>query len=124
MSVLQVVSKHLGGVVIQQRVDHAVTRRQTQRHHHGPLQHQRDVTVPAAAHGMQVQRSNHVIGQKREQESCHHHADQVHGVAFLVAGLSAAVEAGAGHQASNESAVANDDCEEREEEAESQCHVV
>lgn len=69
-----------------------------------------------------------MIGQKRAQESCHHHADQVHRATFLVrtsvAGLSAAVEAGAGHQASNESAVANDDCEEREEEAESQCHVV
>lgn len=69
-----------------------------------------------------------MIGQKAQQEGCCHHGNQVHRAASVAttsfAGLTVAVEAGAGCQAPDDSAVANDDCEEREEEAESQCYVV
>lgn len=128
MSISHVVSERPGGIVIQQRVDHAVGRREAQRHHHRPLQCHRDVTVPAPAHGVQMQRTNHMIGQKAQQEGCCHHGDQVHRAAPVAktsfAGQTAAVEAGAGCQAPDDSAIANDDCEEREEEAESQCYIV
>lgn len=43
-----------GGVVVQQRVGHAVGRRQTQRHHHGALQSQCYAAVPASADRVQV----------------------------------------------------------------------
>lgn len=65
-------------VVIQQRVDHAVRRCQTQGHHHPSLQGQQDVAVPAVAHSVQVERADQVIGQKAEQEGHCHHADQMH----------------------------------------------
>lgn len=52
MSIPDVVSEHAGGVVIQQRVDHTVGRHQTQCHHYGPLQHQRDAAAPTVSHSV------------------------------------------------------------------------
>ncbi|KAG7215180.1 hypothetical protein INR49_006927, partial [Caranx melampygus] len=78
MSVSQLVSECPGGVVVQQRVDHAVRCRQTQCHHHRPLQRHHDLTAPVATDGVQVQRSNQVVGQEAEQEGQRHHGNQVH----------------------------------------------
>lgn len=68
----------LGGVVVEQRVDHAVGRRHAQRHGHGSLQQVLDAAAPLAVHGLQVQRPDHVVGQEAEQEGGYHHGDQVH----------------------------------------------
>lgn len=69
-----------------------------------------------------------MIGQEEEQEHHHHHGDQVHRLAFVLMTniwrVSALVEAGGSCEASNQSAVADDDCEEGPEEAESHAHVV
>ena len=77
---------------------------------------------------MQVEGADHVVGQEEEQESHHHHGNQVHAAAVLdrtgSAGPAAAVGAGVGHQALDQLAVAKDDGEERQEEAESHGHVV
>lgn len=69
-----------------------------------------------------------MVGQKAEQEGRRYHGDQVHRAPSVatarVAGQAAAPGARADRQALDEFAVANDDGEEREEEAESQRHVV
>ena len=123
-----VVPERPGGVVVQQRVDHAVGRRHAQRHRHGPLQRLRDAAAPPVAHGVQVHRPAHVVGQEAEQEGCCHHGNQVHRAppvagAFF-AGQVAAVGPGGGRQAADDAAVADDDGEERQEEAQHQTHVV
>lgn len=54
-----------------------------------------------------------MIWQEAEQEGRRHHGDQVHGALFvattMASGQTAAVEVGAGSQAFDEFAVANDD---------------
>lgn len=128
VGVPHVVPECPGGVVIQQGVDHAVGRRQTQRHHHRPLQHHRRGAVPTAADGVQVQRSNQMVRQKAEQERCRYHGNKVHRPPPVLtagfAGHPAAREIGATCQAVDQLAVANDDGEEGEEEAEGQRHIV
>ena len=73
---------------------------------------------------MQVQRPDQVVGQEAEQEGRRHHGDQVHGAAPVAITRAAAADARASHQAVDELAVADDDGEEREEEAERHRHVV
>jgi len=111
-----------GPVVVQQRVDHAVGRRQAQRDHGGALQRHREAAGPRAAHGVQVQGPHHVVGQEAEQEGRRHHGDQAHRAPPAAA--AGAVDVGAGREAADEPAVAHEDGEEREQEAEGQRHVV
>lgn len=68
-----------------------------------------------------------MIGQKAEQERHSYHGDQVHrALSAATASFAGQVASGsrAGHQAADEFTVANDDGEEREEEAENYSYVV
>lgn len=124
----QALPEGAGGVVVEQRVDHAVGGRQAQRHHHAALQGHGDAAAPAAAHGVQVQRPDQVIGQKAEQEGRRHHGNQLHRAPPVAgasrAGQVAAAGAGVGRELADDVAVADDDGEEGQEEAEGHGHVV
>lgn len=69
-----------------------------------------------------------MIGQKAEQEGHCYHGDQVYRAASVtspsVAGQVAAVGAGVGRQVPHDPAVAKDDGEEGEQEAENHRNVV